>query len=245
MRKNLSILTLLLSSLAVGCDDRADSGVVIPPPPAKIEHPGTVSGSVTFTGKAPQLPRLTVSGDPHCAGAHPDGLPDESVVVAGDGALANVFVYLKGAPRWDGSGREPALIDQVNCQYVPHVVGIQVNQALRVKSSDTMFHNVHMLGEENPQLNFSQNAPGETVVRFKTAEIMHTRCDVHPWMKAVIGVFDNPYFAVTGPDGKFSFGNVPPGSYTLAAWQERLGEMTKKITVAPDGTIEQDFVYGP
>lgn len=246
MRKISTILTLvLLSSLAVGCDDRADSTPFAPPPPAEIDHPGIIAGRVTFAGKAPEAPRLSVSSDGHCAQLHPDGLPDESVVVAGDGALANVFVYLKDAPRWDGIARAPAVIDQVGCQYVPHVVAVQINQALRVKSSDSMFHNVHVLGTDNLALNFSQTAPGETIVRFKFAEFMHTHCDVHQWMHAVIGVFNSPYFAVTGPDGKFTLGNVPPGNYTLATWQERFGELTKKITVAPDGTVKEDFVYAP
>ena len=236
---------LALCAFIIGCDDRPESKPPAPPspPPAKVEHAGTIIGSVLFAGKAPALPPLNTSGDAHCQRPHPDGLPDESVVVADDGAVANVFVYLKDAPRSDGAGGAPAMIDQVGCQYVPHAVAVQINQPLRVKSSDSVLHNVHILAESNPAVNLSETGPGEQTVRFAVTEMMHVRCDVHPWMKAIIGVFDSPYFAVTHADGKFEIHNIPPGAYTLAAWHERFGERTRKITVGPDGTIVADFKY--
>ena len=57
------------------------------------------------------------------------------------------------------------------------------------------------------------------------------KCDVHGWMNAYVGVLDHPYFAVTKTDGMFSIPNLPPGTYTLAAWHERLGTQTQSITV--------------
>jgi hypothetical protein len=247
LRRIAIILAVLSLSLATSCDDRADSkkSKSVAPPPTKVEHPGIVTGRVVFTGKAPTLARLTVSGDEHCMKLHPDGLPDESVVIGADGAMMNVFVCLKDAPRSDGSKREPAMIDQVACQYVPHAVAVQINQALRVKSSDPVLHNVHLLCIENPPMNLSETQPMEQTVRFASAEMISARCDVHPWMKAVIGVFDSPWFAVTGADGTFVIRDVPSATYTLAAWHERFGELTKKITVAPDGSVKEDFSYAP
>jgi hypothetical protein len=237
---------LLLGLLLLGCDDRAASRPkAAAPPPAVIEHAGTIGGRVMFGGKAPELPTISLTGDAHCQKLHPQGLTDESVVVADDGAVANVLVYLKDAPRWDGGGRPAALLDQIGCQYVPHVVAVQINQPLRVKSSDSILHNVHILATVNPAENLSETGPGEQTIHFASAEIMHVRCDVHPWMKAIIGVFDSPYYAVTGADGKFEIRNVPPGTYTLAAWHERFGEQTQKITVGPDGTVTAKFAYAP
>jgi hypothetical protein len=240
-----TIVAALLLSLTCGCDNRANSQAKPDSAPPTIPHAGVISGRVTFAGPPPRLPRLPVQGDPHCMQAHPDGLPDEAVVVADDGAVANVFVFLRGGPRWDGSVREPALLDQVGCQYHPHAVGVQINQPLRVKNSDGVYHNVHLLAEKNPSQNQGSMPMTEVTVHFDTAEILHTRCDVHSWMHAYIGVFENPYFAVTGADGKFALSNVPPGSYTLTAWHERFGELTKQVTVAPDGTVKEDFVYAP
>jgi plastocyanin len=231
----------------VGCDERSSStsATTSAPPPVKVEHAGTIGGRVLLAGKLPALPRVAVTGDAHCTGLHPDGVPDESVVVAGDGGLANVFVYLKGAPASDGAGREPAMIDQIVCQYVPHAVAVQVNQTLRVKSSDPVLHNVHVIGENNPPLNLAEVKPGEQTVRFAQPDTLRVRCDVHQWMKAIVRVFDNPYFAVSGADGKFEIKGVPPGEYTLAAWHERFGELTQKVTVAPDGSMKEDFTYKP
>ena len=235
---------LLLSFLAISYDNRTDLRTR-QPPARKQEHPAVITGRITFSGTAPRLPNLPVTGDPHCAGLHPEGLPDEAIVVAGDGAVANVFVYLKGAPRSDGSAREPALLDQVGCQYVPHVLAVQINQAIRVKNSDSVFHNVHALAEINPAANTASTANSEQMVALWLSRIHPPAAAMRiRWMNAYIRVkFESPCFAVTGTDGQYSITDVPAGNYTLVAWHERLGEMTKKITVAPDGKVMEDFVF--
>jgi hypothetical protein len=238
-------LILGVAALGLGCDDAGKSKAVAPPPPGSVEHGGKISGRVIFVGAPPTLPRIPVTGDAHCMSAHPDGVPDESVVVAGDGAIANAFVYIKDAPPSDGSAREPGAIDQVGCQYVPHVVGVQINQSLQVKSSDSILHNVHVLGIENPAMNLSVSGIGRQSIRFAKPEMLHVRCDVHPWMKAIVGVFESPWFAVTGTDGSFVIKDVPPGTYTLAVWQERFGEQTRRIIIAPDGSVDGSFSYRP
>lgn len=237
---------LLMGLIAVGCDDRSPA----PPPPARaatapapVEHGATVFGRVTLSSQPPTLPRLPVSSDPFCAQAHPDGMADESVVVAADGSLANVIVYVKDAPPSDGAARPAALLDQVNCQYVPHVVAVQVSQPLVIRSSDPVLHNVHVMAVDNPALNLAEVDRSQQTVTFSTPEILRTRCDVHPWMKAIIGVFNHPCFAVTSADGRFQLERVPPGQRVLAFWHERFGEQTRTITVPPDGKMKADFAY--
>ena len=80
-----------------------------------------------------------------------------------------------------------------------------------------------------PPLTFVFDAP-EQFLRFK--------CDVHPWMFAYVSVFDNPYFAVTGPDGHFKIANVPPGKYTLEAHHRKAGVLTKDVEVKATGNAE-------
>lgn len=239
------MLLAISLAAAAGCDDRATSPAAAAAAPIVVAHPGQISGCVRFAGQAPKVVMLPVAADPVCAKAHPNGIPDESVVVADDGSMANVFVYLADAPKSDGAGRAPALLDQVGCQYVPHAVAVQTNQALRVRSSDPVLHNVHIQAKENPALNLAEVRPGEQTVTFSLPEFMRTRCDVHPWMNAIIGVFDSAYFAVTGPDGKFTIGNIPAGTYTLVAWHERLGEQRQKVTIAADQTLHEDLQYRP
>ncbi|HZL37021.1 MAG TPA: carboxypeptidase regulatory-like domain-containing protein [Tepidisphaeraceae bacterium] len=241
-------LPFLLAAFALGCDDRASSIASKsppPPPPATVAHPGTIWGRVIFAGPAPKLPRLPTTGDPTCHQMHPDGVPDESILIGPGGGLANVFVYIKDAPASTGSARPPALIDQINCQYVPHALAVQVDQPLRVKSSDMVLHNVHVMADKNPSLNLAEIQPGEQTIRFAQPEFLHFRCDVHPWMKAVVGVFNSPYFATTGPDGTYKITGVPPGSHTLAIWHERFGEMQRNVKVEADGRVREEFVYKP
>ena len=78
--------------------------------------------------------------------------------------------------------------------------------------------------------------PEEAPVRFK--------CQVHPWMTAYVGVFDHPYFAVSGDTGAFSIKNLPAGTYTLAAWHERYGEKTTEVQVADGQAVAAEFAFG-
>ena len=141
-----STILVASSALARACDNRVRRPPARENRASRAHHrPGDVLPD------AAQLPRLAgIAAIRTCMRLHPDGLPDEAVVIAADGAMANVFVYLKDATRSDGSAREPALLDQVGCQYVPHVVGVQIYQPLRVKNSDPVFHNVHVLASKNP-----------------------------------------------------------------------------------------------
>jgi hypothetical protein len=69
------------------------------------------------------------------------------------------------------------------------------------------------------------------------------KCNIHGWMHAYIGVLDHPYFAVSKEDGTFTISNLPPGSYTLTIWQEKLGTQQQEITVSPKQHVVADFTY--
>ena len=59
------------------------------------------------------------------------------------------------------------------------------------------------------------------------------KCNQHPWMKMYISVVKNPFFAVTGKDGKYELKGLPPGTYTIAVVQEKFGEQTQQSPSAP------------
>ena len=196
-----------------------------------------------FIGTPP--PRADIPNVPCHAGAGP--LKDETVVVNDDGTLANVFVYLASAPPSDGSSREATVLDQKDCRYVPHAVGVQVGQTLRVRSSDAgTMHNVHYNPAKNAAANFGLTVAGaEKDVTFDAgAEFIRVKCDVHPWMTAWIGVFDSPFFAVTGETGgSFEIARVPAGEYKLVAWHEMYGTMERTVNVKDNETIDVSFEY--
>ncbi len=71
------------------------------------------------------------------------------------------------------------------------------------------------------------------------------KCDVHPWMTAYVGVFANPFFSVTGTDGKFTISGLPPGTYEITAWHEKLGTQTATVTVAAAKPAAANFTFAP
>jgi plastocyanin len=206
---------------------------------------GNVSGKVLFDGKKPQQKKIDMDEEPSCAKLHQGAVFDEVITVNSNGTLANVFVYIKQG--LEGKQFEPpadpAVIDQKGCWFNPRVLGIQVGQTLKVVNSDPLTHNIHPLAQINRDWNQSQ-APGAAPLtrRFAQSEVMiRVKCNIHSWMHAWIGSVAHPYFAVTGEDGSFQLRNVPPGTYTIEAWQEELGRQEHQVTLEPSG--KSDIVF--
>ena len=236
------VLSALLMS---GCGRDADESPATPPPRvAPVYGNGTIRGTVKFVGTAPK--RAEIANKPcHDHAASP--LLDETVLVnEKTGTLANVFLYLAEVPPSDGSASEPAVLDQKDCRYVPHVVGVQVGQRLRVRSSDPKtLHNTHYVPSANRPGNFGlTDAGAERTVTFDKPEFIRVKCDVHPWMTAYVGVFDSPFFATSGEgEGGFEIARVPAGTYKLVAWHEQLGQVEQAVAVKDGATADVSVTY--
>lgn len=207
---------------------------------------GTLTGTVTYTGKVPALKPLAMDADPACASKHSSPVPSEVLVLGAGNTMANVMVRVKNAPAGNyPAPAAPAVIDQKGCQYIPHVLGLQVGQTLKLKNSDGVLHNVHALPKVNTPFNMAMPANRtEADTKFGKEEGMfQVKCDVHGWMTAYVGVFSNPFFAVSDKDGKFSIANLPPGTYEIEAWHEKLGVKTASVTVAADKPATVSFAF--
>jgi uncharacterized protein (DUF2141 family) len=125
------------------------------------------------------------------------------------------------------------------------VFGIRVGQPLEIINSDGTLHNIHAMPKINAEFNTGQPIQGmKTMHTFDKKEVMVPfKCDVHGWMNAYAGVMDNPYYAVTGDDGSFELKDLPPGTYTIEAWQEKLGPMTQTVTLGAKDTKEVNFTF--
>jgi plastocyanin len=207
---------------------------------------GDVKGVVTLEGAAPKNEPIKMNADHYCVKANSTPQFQETYSV-NDGKLANVFVYVK-----DGLGNyvfdvptDVAKIDQMNCRYHPHVFGMRVGQKLVILNSDNTLHNIHALPKGNAEFNTGQPIKDmKTEHTFTAKEVMVPfKCDVHGWMNAYVGVLDHPYFAVTGPDGTFELKSLPPGTYTIEAWHEKLGPMTQSVTVGQKESKEVNFTF--
>jgi hypothetical protein len=217
---------------------------------------GSIAGTITFAGTPPTPADISMLADAFCASASQNPKAEDTVV--NDGNLQNVFVYVKdgrtsGATPKSITGfsfeppSEARVLDQHGCRYVPHVIGVQTGQNLQVKTSDATAHNVNVDASKNPKFNQSQG-PGAAPLekKFLRAEtLIPVKCNQHPWMRAYIGVVGHPFYSVSGPDGKFEIKGLPPGTYNLVAWHEKLGEKTQPITIGDKEAKTQDFSFGP
>jgi hypothetical protein len=211
-----------------------------PAPAAVTVDPATaatVAGKVALEGTPPANAPIQMKADPACVAATKGQNPTQETFISEAGGLGNVFVYVQSG--LNGSfpaPTTPVVFDQKACHNNPHVFGVQVGQPIEIVNSDPTLQNIHATPKTNAEFNTAQPIQGMKTTHTFTAKeadvIVPFKCDVHGWMNAFVGVLDHPYFAVTKPDGSFSIPNLPPGSYTLAAWHERLGTQTMPVTVA-------------
>ena len=156
---------------------------------------------------------------------------------------ANVIVYLD---KVSGSFRPPArpvVLDQKGMKFVPHVLAVQKGQTVLFNNHDNVRHNIFT--PDGDKYNLGTWGQGESKPHTFTATGVYRQlCNVHPEMGGVIMVLDNPFFAVTGEDGKFSVPNVPPGKYTLKTWGEKLPDSSREVTVAASAPTNVQIKLG-
>jgi hypothetical protein len=209
---------------------------------------GTIEGTVKFAGTAPANPKIDMSEEPSCKSKY-SSPPESPVVAVKSGNLQNVFVYVKsGLPagqKYD-TPKDQVVLDQEGCLYKPRIIGVMVNQPLDIRNSDAVLHNIKAIPKKNRGFNISQPQKGmETTRTFTTEEMpVPIECNVHGWMHGDVFVMSHPFFAVSGEDGNFSIKGLPPGTYTLEAWHEKLGTKTATVTVPENGKATTSFSFG-
>ena len=191
---------------------------------------GAIAGTVLVAGEIPVLPPQPVFKQLEFCG---NTMPDERLVVGPGGVLRNAVVHILDIAAGKPIVRDrPVVFDNVKCAFVPHVLTASVGETLEIRNADPFVHDAHAWLGTRTLFNVGI-LPGHTAHQpLADAGLIHISCNVrHTWMHAYLFVADDPYHAVTGPDGRFVLDQVPPGTYKVRVWHELLGSVEAPVTV--------------
>ncbi len=155
-------------------------------------------------------------------------------------------VYLDPAPRaaFDVRDEPRARMNQRDETFIPHVLAIVAGTTVEFPNNDSTYHNVFSLSKAR-SFDLGRYAAGRSkAVRFDRPGIVRVFCEIHSHMSAYILVFSHRYFAVTDDEGRYRIDDVPPGSYTVMAWNEAMPTESQRVTVADAGEVDLNFVLG-
>lgn len=213
--------------------------------PIEVPAAGTMRGTITFRGEVPTAERVEVTTDPEVCGVEPRFTSDLLVADGSDG-VQNVVIWLSDiqeGKRWE-TPTEPRTLDQKGCTFVPHVLVVPAGEQFFAINGDGVLHNIHTRSGENRPINKAQ--PGflkRLPLRLRYPDFVRVECDAHDWMAAWIVVAAHPYYAVTESDGSFRLENVPPGTFTMQVWHERLGTLSREVTITVDAEVTVNVEY--
>jgi len=198
---------------------------------AAVTNGGSIKGTVVFKGTPPPKRKVVPTKDREVCGS---GIREvDQILVGPNNGVAEAVVYLakveKGKP-WPKLAKTPE-INNEKCDFIPHVQVIPPGD-LVVVNSDPVLHNTKSFFDRTPVFNLALPNQGQRITRpIKRTGVMRVECDAHGWMLGWVYVADNPYYATTQKDGTFTISDVPPGNYTLVAWQEFTGPVEMPVTV--------------
>jgi plastocyanin len=194
-----------------------------------VKDGGTISGTVKFKGTAPAPKKLDVNKDKEVCDKSPK--TDQSLVV-NNGNLANAVVTITDIKKGKKIDAKKVTLDQNGCEYKPHVLAFPVGTTVEILNPDGILHNVHSYSKANTPFNMAQPKFKKSLdVKIDKPEVIEVKCDVHGWMQGWLVATESPYVAVTDNSGNFRLADVPPGTYNLEVWHEKLGKTSQKVTV--------------
>jgi hypothetical protein len=190
---------------------------------------GTIEGVVVYRGDVPTRKIIPSKNVETCGGPREEPL----IRVSADQTVESAAVYLVDVAKgkaWPEQGKTPELNNH-KCRFEPEVQVIRAGP-LVVVNSDPVLHNTHGHYGNRSAFNLSLPNEGQRIpVELKRPGTAFIDCDAHGWMQGWIYVVDNPYYAITGTDGKFTITEVPPGNYKLVAVQSFTGPVELPVTV--------------
>jgi hypothetical protein len=194
---------------------------------------GDVVGRFLYDGKPSERKKLAVDKDLECCGKF--DIRDESLMVAADGGLANVYIYLRSAkaaihPELEKNVKKQVLLDNRDCIFQPHCLMIWFpKQELHIVNSDPVAQNVAFspLGDTPANIVLAVDADATYKFTRKQNAPVHIACNYHPWESGWILPRDNPYMTISKKDGVFEIAKLPVGEWEFQAWHERIENLER------------------
>ena len=252
-RCELLHIAICCAALAVaGCDREleeakpasSDGTIAISSPRAQpyeerdLVAMGRLRGTVLIDGRAPLDTTIRPATDQAVCGS---AFQDQTLVAQGS-RLGGVIVWLEDVR----NGKRLPLdrrfeVTNERCRIVPRTQAVIAGGTLNVRSLDPVAHRTRVLHRESGETAalVSQHDVGQVVPvedALSKPGLLEVRCDIHPWTRAWIAVFDHPYFTVSLRDGGFAIDSVPPGTYRIVAWHERFGRVEESVSITDGQT---------
>jgi len=208
---------------------------------------GHLKGQLVVRGEVEPPAELTVDKDQAYCLADGTPLKDPSLVVSDEGELKDAFIFMYFGRRderpevhesYAETAEDVVTLDNIKCEFKPYALFLRTSQTLRMKNSDTIGHNCHVALFGNA---VNENIPSQdhVDVQLENEERVPgpVKCDIHPWMSAVLLVRDEPYVAITDDEGHFEIRNLPAGTWKFMFWHKRSGYL-KELTQESGEVLE-------
>jgi plastocyanin len=154
------------------------------------------------------------------------------------------IVYLEGDNLEPAAETPPAVIDQKDEMFVPHILAVQRGTRVDFRNSDALYHNVFSFSKTK-RFDLGRYPKGRSrSVVFDRLGVVRVFCEIHSHMSAFILVLPHSYFATTDGTGYYRIANIPPGRYDLVVWGDRFQPVRRAVEFQSGGNTEIDFVLG-
>lgn len=210
---------------------------------------GSVSGTIIYDDRIPSPPPLDMEEHPECAAFHEEPVPNEILVLGEGNTMGNIYVWINNPPlaSYDIPA-EPVIIQQKGCLFSPRASAAMVGQPIWFTNADSILHFLRASAIDMAEFTFKLPAGVEKkeLIFNMENQAFPIKSETYPWMKTYIAVFPHPYFTITNPDGTYTIEGLPPGTYDVGAWHERLGVLAETITITEKGeshTLDFNFTF--